>query len=126
MVNQETGTIICTAFAKGSTHDFKLYEQSVGSVVSGDKQVQGDKGYHGIAKLHKKSQTSKKKPKGGVLTKAQQEENKCINRERMFIEHINAKIKMFKITSSTYRNRYKRFGLRMMLLCGIINFEYHC
>ncbi|MDR2204351.1 MAG: IS5/IS1182 family transposase, partial [Nitrososphaerota archaeon] len=27
------------------------------------------------------------------------------------------------ITSSKYRNRRKRFGLRMALICGIINYE---
>ena len=54
---------------------------------------------------------------------AEQEENRRINRERMLIEHINAKIKVFKITSNTYRNRHKRFGLQMMLLDAIINFE---
>jgi hypothetical protein len=38
------------------------------------------------------------------------------------VENINAKIKVFKITSKKYRNRRKRFGLRMPLICGIINF----
>jgi len=34
-----------------------------------------------------------------------------------------AKIKVFKCVSNTYRNRRKRFNLRMSLICGIINFE---
>ena len=33
------------------------------------------------------------------------------------------KIKIFKITSNKYRNRRKRFGLRIALICGIINYE---
>ncbi|MDR2551923.1 MAG: IS5/IS1182 family transposase, partial [Treponema sp.] len=33
------------------------------------------------------------------------------------------KIKVFKITSNKYRNRRRRFGLRMSLICGLINFE---
>ncbi|MGT2928000.1 IS5/IS1182 family transposase, partial [Streptococcus danieliae] len=33
------------------------------------------------------------------------------------------KFKVFKIFSTTYRNRKKRFGLRMNLIAGIINFE---
>ncbi|MDR1674660.1 MAG: IS5/IS1182 family transposase, partial [Oscillospiraceae bacterium] len=28
-----------------------------------------------------------------------------------------------KITSAKYRNRRRRFGLRMALICGIINYE---
>ena len=123
MVNRGTGALLCTAFAEGSTHDFKLYEQRIGSAISADKHVPGDKGYHGIIKLHKNRETPKKKPKGKALTMAEHEENRRINRERMLIEHINAKINVFKITSNTYRNRHKRFGLRMMVLCGISNFE---
>jgi len=122
-VNRETREIICTAHAEGSTHDFKLYEESVGSAVFEDKQIQGDSGYQGILKLHKNSETPKKKPKGGELTDGEKAENKRISTNRMLIEHINAKIKVFKITASKYRNRRKRFALRMSLICGILNLE---
>jgi len=74
-------------------------------------------------KLHKNSETPKKKPKGGELTADEKLENRRIARERMLVENINAKVKVFKITSNKYRNRRKRFGLRMSLICGIINHE---
>ena len=122
-MNRETQEIICTAHAEGSTHDFKLYEESVGSAVSEDKKVQGDSGYQGILKLHKNSETPKKKPKGGELTDEEKAENKRLSIERILIENINAKVKVFKITANKYRNRRKRFALRMSLICGIINFE---
>ena len=123
IANAQTGEIICTAHAEGSTHDFKLYTNSIGSSVSEDIKIQGDSGYQGILKLHKNSETPKKKPKGGELTAGEKTENQRISRERILIENINAKIKVFKITSNKYRNRRKRFGLRMSLICGIINFE---
>jgi hypothetical protein len=123
IVNRQTKKIICTAHAEGSTHDFKLYEESVGEAVSKDIKVQGDSGYQGILKLHKNSETPKKKPKGGELTAEEKAENRRISRERILIENINAKIKVFKIVSNKYRNRRKRYGLRMSLICGIINFE---
>jgi hypothetical protein len=85
--------------------------------------MQGDSGYQGILKLHKNSETPKKKPKGGELTSGEKAENRRICRERILVEHINAKIKVFKITSNKYRNRRRRFGLRMSLICGLINFE---
>jgi hypothetical protein len=116
---------MCTAHAAGKTHDFKLYENSIGSAVSGEIKVQGDSGYQGILRLHKNSETPKKKPRGGVLTADEKHENRRISRERILVENINAKIKVFKITSNKYRNRRKRFGLRMSLICGIINFENH-
>lgn len=104
-------------------HDFKLYESSIGSAVSDEIKMQGDSGYQGIVKLHKNSETPKKKPRNGELTAQEKAENRRISRQRILIENINAKIKVFKITANKYRNRRKRFGLRMSLICGIINFE---
>jgi len=74
-------------------------------------------------KLHKNSETPKKKPKGGELTAEDKAENRRISRDRILIENINAKIKVFKITANKYRNRRKRFALRMSLICGILNYE---
>jgi len=123
IVDARSGKIICAAHARGGCHDFKLYESSTGSAVSGGIKMRGDSGYQGIARLHKNSETPKKKPRGGELTVEEKAENRRISRERMLIENINAKIKVFKIFANKYRNRRKRFGLRMSLICGIINFE---
>jgi transposase len=86
-------------------------------------KICGDSGYQGIAKLHKNSETPKKRPRGGTLSAEEKGENRRISRERILIENINAKIKVFKIIANKYRNHRKRFGLRMSLICGIINFE---
>jgi hypothetical protein len=83
----------------------------------------GGNGCQSVWKLPKNSETPKKKPKGGELTSGEKAENRRISRERILIEHINAKIKVFKITSNKYRNRRRRFGLRMSLICGLIHFE---
>jgi len=123
IIDAKSRKIICTAHAEGSKHDFKLYEDSVGSAVSDDIKLRGDSGYQGILRLHKNSETPKKKPKGGELTAEEKAENRRISRERIMIENINAKIKVFKILANKYRNRRRRFGLRMSLICGIINSE---
>ena len=86
-------------------------------------KIQGDSGYQGILKLHKNSETPKKKPKGGEMTEEEKAENRRISHERILVENINAKVKVFKITANRYRNRRKRYGLRVSLICGIINFE---
>ena len=39
------------------------------------------------------------------------------------MEHINAKIKTFQIFTQKYRNRRKRVGLRLNLICGLISFD---
>ncbi|VFH68404.1 transposase-like protein, IS1381 ISSpn7 [Streptococcus pneumoniae] len=41
----------------------------------------------------------------------------------MKLFNIFAKVKTFKMFSTTYRNHRKRFGLRMNLSAGIINHE---
>jgi len=82
-----------------------------------------DSGYQGVAEIHKNSETPKKKPKGGELTQEEKLENRRISRERILIENVNAKIKVFKIMAHKYRNRRKRHSLRANLICGVINFE---
>lgn len=86
-------------------------------------KAQADSGYQGITALHKNSETPKKKPKGGKLTDEEKRENRRISHERILIENINAKIKVFKIMKYPYRNRRRRHGLRLNLICGIVNFE---
>ena len=86
-------------------------------------KAQADSGYQGITSLHKNSETPKKKPKGGKLTDEEKRENRRISHERILIENINAKIKVFKIMKYPYRNRRRGHGLRLNLICGIVNFE---
>jgi hypothetical protein len=123
VVNKRTEEIICAAEDCGKTHDFKLYKDTIGGRVLDSIKAQMDSGYQGIAAVHKNSETPKKKPKGGELTQEEKLENRRISRERILIENVNAKIKVFKIMANKYRNRRKRHNLRANLICGIINFE---
>ncbi len=40
---------------------------------------------------------------------------------RVVIEHINSQLKRFRILSERYRNKQKRFGLRMNLIAALVN-----
>ena len=122
-MNRANGIILCTAQDYGKTHDFTLYKNTIGSHVLDCIRVQADSGYQGISAFHKNSETPRKKPRGGELTKDEKRENSRISQERIFIENINAKIKVFKIMKYPYRNHRKRHFLRLNLICGIINFE---
>lgn len=119
---QKTGKIICLAHEKGKTHDFRLFKSSN---VRFHKllKVIADKGYQGIAKIHKLSKTPVKKPRGGKLTKEQKQYNRQLNRLRVVVEHVNRRLKIFNILSYRYRNRHRRFGLRANLIAGIYNYE---
>ncbi|NCR55645.1 MAG: transposase family protein, partial [Microcystis aeruginosa L211-07] len=57
------------------------------------------------------------------LTKEQKKFNRQLSRERVVIENIHRHLKIFRILSSRYRNRRKRFKLRLNLLAGIYNYE---
>jgi hypothetical protein len=39
------------------------------------------------------------------------------------VEHVIRRLKIFRIFSSRYRNRRKRFGLRLNLIAGLLNYE---
>jgi len=123
IIEKQTKTIIDVQQEKGSVHDFKLYKDTVGKNVSESILVQTDLGYLGIEKLHKNSLIPIKESKKHKLTKQEKAYNKKLARLRVVIEHINAKIKTFKIMAYPYRNRRRRHLLRMSLICGIINFE---
>ena len=95
----------------------------MGGAVARGVKIRGDSGYQGLSRLHRLSETPKKKPKGGELTDEEKAQNRRIARERILIETINAKVKVFKIVANKYRNRRRRFALRMSLICGIVNYE---
>lgn len=83
----------------------------------------GDRGYQGLQKLHAHSQTPHKKPPRQALTKAQRQANRALASQRIVGEHVIGKLKVFRILQERYRNRGRRFGLRVNLIAGIYNFE---
>ncbi len=119
---QKSNQIICLAHSKGKTHDFKLFKNSRTKFHKYLKVI-ADKGYQGIAKLHNLSQTPIKKSQNKKLTKKQKKYNRELNRLRIAVEHVNRRLKIFKILSYPYRNRHRRFGLRSNLIAGIYNYE---
>ena len=119
---QKSNQIICLAHSKGKTHDFKLFKNSQTKFHKLLKVI-ADKGYQGIAKIHNLSETPIKKPRGKKLTKEQKKYNRELNRLRIAVEHVNRRLKIFKILSYPYRNRHRRFGLRSNLIAGIYNYE---
>ncbi len=122
MVEQLTKQIISTAYGKGTEHDFSLFKSS--SVqLKPETMCLADKGYQGIAKIHPTSRTPKKKPRGASLSVEDKHWNRHLAKLRVVGEHVNRTLKIFKILSERYRNRRKRFGLRLNLIAGLYNYE---
>lgn len=82
-----------------------------------------DKGYQGITKLHLNSCTPTKKPRKAKLDKFERQHNRLLAQSRVIAEHVNRRLKIFRILAERYRNRRKRFGLRFNLIAAILNFE---
>lgn len=114
--------MICTFYGRGTKHDFALFKESDLS-LNEVLELLADSGYQGLQKLHENSQTPKKKPKKGKLTKEEKAGNRELSRRRVIVENVIRSLKIFRILSERYRNRRKRFGLRFNLIAGIYNFE---
>ncbi len=125
MIDTKAKRILATAFATGSTHDFKLFKLSrTATAIAAHICCLGDLGYLGLTHLHANAQTPFRKSKHHPLTPEQKVFNRQLSRERIVIEHVIARLKVFRILSERYRNRRTRFGLRFNLIAAIYNREY--
>ena len=122
VADQKSEQVICVRCEKGRVHDFRLWKESK-IRLNKEIEILGDKGYQGIQKLHQNSQIPHKKKKKEKLSKEQKKANRQLSQRRIVIEHIHRRLKIFRILSSRYRNRRRRFGLRLNLIAGIYNYE---
>ncbi len=111
IINQKTQEILATAFGNGSQHDFQLFKASRG-VLAPQVRCLADAGYQGLKDWHTNAQTPVKRSKLHPLTKEQKASNHKLSRERILVENVIRRLKIFRILSERYRNRRKRFALR--------------
>lgn len=122
VVNQANGQIICTAFGNGRVHDFRLFKLHRLPLLP-EQLCLADKGYQGLVKLHSSSSTPTKKPRKAKLAPCERQHNRLLARLRIVVEHVNRRLKIFRILAERYRNRRRRFSLRFNLIAAILNFE---
>ena len=121
-MDQKTQAVIATVFADGSQHDFAIFKHSH-FLISKRIRCLADSGYMGLNHWHANCQLPIKKPRKRRLTKEQQKSNWRLSHERVVIENVIRKLKIFRILSERYRNRRKRFCLRFNLIAAIYNLE---
>ena len=122
ILNRQSKQIVCTAYGKGKTHDLKLFKASQ-TRLQQEAFWLADSGYQGLPKEHANTEVPHKRRKGRELTPEQKRYNRALAKLRLSIEHVNAKLKVFRILSERYRCRRRRFGLRFNLIAGFYNFE---
>jgi hypothetical protein len=110
-VDKAARKVVCTAFANGKCHDFRLFKESK-TFIHPQTTAKTDTGYIGIAKIHTKSVSPRKRGKKKPLTSEDKAFNREVSSGRADNEHAAGFIKRFKIVSDRYRSRRKRFGLK--------------
>lgn len=138
IIEQSSKRILSVAVGKGAEHDLTLLRRSRHRVCPETTRL-GDLGYVGMDKdlfsgkrvrLGKDVLPHKRDSRPGLskvqreLSAEQKRENREQARARVVIEHVNRRLKVFRILSERYRNRRQRFGLRLNLLAAIYNLEY--
>lgn len=89
--------------------------------ISESIKILADLGFLGIHKIHLNSEIPHKSSKLHKLTKEEKKQNRQLAKQRIAIEHVNRMMKIFLILKHPYRNKQKRFGLRVNLLAAIYN-----
>jgi DDE superfamily endonuclease len=108
--------------AKGRMHDFRIFKESKTALLPSIESLT-DSGYQGIQKIHANCVKPVKGTKKRPLSKEDKKYNHHLGSKRVMVEHIIRELKIFKIIAAPYRNRRKRFGLRINLIAAIYNFE---
>ena len=109
--------------AKGKTRDFQILKNS-GLTLRPDVLMLGDAGYQGLHLLYSNSQTPIKKKKGIPLTKEEKRYNHTLSKQRIVIEHVNRRCKIFRIAKETYRGKHKNYGKIWNIVAGLVNLRY--
>ena len=87
-------------------------------------ELLADSGYQGFAKVHTNSRTPYERWRKTIaLTPEQQAHNRALASERVLVENVIRRLKVFRVLKETYRHRRKRFGLRVHLLAGLYNHD---
>ncbi len=101
--------------ARGPEADKNLLSQQQAKFSSSQRFI-GDKAYIGTPQ----TVTPAKKPRGRELTSEQKQENQKISQQRIFIEHLIRRLKIFRIAGSKFRLNPKNYPLAIYTICGLV------
>ena len=108
---------------KGREHDFRLFKRSK-LRPHFRTELLADSGYQGLGKLHPNSRIPHKRRRKTIpLTPEQKAHNLALASQRVLVENVIRRLKVFRVLKEVYRHRRKRFGLRIHLLAGLYNYD---
>ncbi len=91
--------------------------------ILSNTEIQADSSYQGIQKKYTNRKMPHKGKKKIPLTKEEKKEKHQLSSSRVVVENVIRELKIFRIIAEKYRNRRKRFGLRLNILSAIVNFQ---
>lgn len=101
--------------ARGPEADINLFHKQQPK-FSVEQQFVGDKAYVGASR----TTTPTKKPRGRELTAEQKENNKQISRQRIFVEHLIRRLKIFRIAADKFRLNSQSYEQVILTICGLV------
>lgn len=120
-INKKGRILHVSKSVPGTVHDFNLFKQ--GPPLPDHARGYFDSGYQGIDKIHKDSDFPYKATKNKPLDQEEKEYNIGLSRFRVKVEHIIGDLKTFRILSHRYRNKRKKYGIKVNIIAGIVNFK---
>lgn len=115
--------ILAIHIGKGRRHDFTLFKNSKVFIHPRAKLL-ADLGYQGIAKYHQNSVLPYKRKKNQPLTVEEKAHNRALAKQRIAIEHVNRRCKVFRIVKETYRGKHKNYSLNWHAVSALVNLRY--
>lgn len=100
---------------KGPVSDLKIFKEQQKKLAPTQK-FKGDKAYVGGFQMS----TPHKKPKNQELSLEQKKENKVFSANRIFVEHLIRKLKIFRIAAERFRLRRSNYELVISTVCGLV------
>jgi hypothetical protein len=115
--------ILAIHIGKGKQHDFALFKNSQ-VFIHPKAKLLVDSGYQGVAKYHKNSVLPYKRKKNQSLTTEEKAHNQALAKQRIAIEHVNRRCKIFRIVKETYRGKHKNYSLNWHVVAALVNLRY--
>lgn len=103
---------------RGPKADIRIYEESGVDQRYPDAEKTADKAYQSAG--HPRLHTPHKKPKGGELTPEQQDENRRLAQQRIYVEHSIRRVKGWRILREDYRLAVGLFATVAQVVVGLV------
>lgn len=123
-VDETKRVIVLSKAREDKLHDKRFHDQDdIAGNVPDEIPIEVDLGFQGLQNQYENIHLPHKKPRGGVLSEVQKQENRCLSRTRVICENAFAGVKRYNAVSVVYRNRIVDFDDHLMLTAaGLWNF----